>query len=130
MANPVTPSPTALTVPASSAPGENGSGGLNWYLSSMISVSKKFSAAAATETTTCPGAATGASTSFTTSASGGPNFSHNTALTSGLHLFAHGLADYHRLAAAPNPRGSWCAAPEGVQRVVAEYAADIRWIPS
>src|SRR5690606_3552973 len=83
MANPVTPSPTALTVPASSAPGENGSGGLNWYLSSMISVSKKFSAAAATETTTCPGPATGASTSSTTSVSGGPNLSHNTALTIG-----------------------------------------------
>ena len=35
----VTPSPTALTTPEISPPGANGRGGLNWYLSSMISTS-------------------------------------------------------------------------------------------
>ncbi len=35
----VTPSPISLTTPDSSAPGANGRGGLNWYLSSMISTS-------------------------------------------------------------------------------------------
>ena len=37
--SPSTPSPTALTTPAISPPGEKGRGGLNWYLSSMISTS-------------------------------------------------------------------------------------------
>jgi hypothetical protein len=32
-------SPTSLTTPASSLPGENGNGGLNWYLFWMISTS-------------------------------------------------------------------------------------------
>ena len=35
----VTPSPTALTIPATSPPGANGRAGLNWYRSSMISTS-------------------------------------------------------------------------------------------
>ena len=35
----VTPSPTLSTSPATSPPGLKGRGGLNWYLSSMISTS-------------------------------------------------------------------------------------------
>jgi hypothetical protein len=35
----VTPSPTDETMPETSPPGAKGRGGLNWYLSSMISTS-------------------------------------------------------------------------------------------
>ena len=49
-----TPSPTALTVPATSAPGENGSGGLNWYMSWIIRTSGKFTAQASMSMTTWP----------------------------------------------------------------------------
>ena len=41
---PVTPAPTLSTMPANSAPGENGKVGLYWYLPAMISRSKKLSA--------------------------------------------------------------------------------------
>ena len=51
---PVTPAPTLSTTPANSEAGENGNGGLNWYLPAMISVSKKLSAAALIATTTSP----------------------------------------------------------------------------
>jgi len=37
-------SPIAATTPAASPPGENGSGGLNWYLPSMIRVSGEIDA--------------------------------------------------------------------------------------
>ena len=50
----VTPAPTLSTTPANSEAGENGKGGLNWYLPAMISVSKKLSAAALIATTTSP----------------------------------------------------------------------------
>ena len=56
---PVTPAPTLSTTPANSAAGENGKAGLCWYLPAMISVSKKFSAAASTRTTASPGAGAG-----------------------------------------------------------------------
>ena len=55
-AKPVTPAPTLSTTPANSEAGENGNGGLNWYLPAMISVSKKLSAADLTATTTSPAA--------------------------------------------------------------------------
>ena len=77
----VTPSPTSLTTPASSLPGEKGSGGLNWYLFWMISTSGKFTLAAFTETTTSPAPASGDGISSTTSDSGGPNCLHRTAFT-------------------------------------------------
>ena len=42
-------------MPASSLPGEKGSGGLNWYLFSMIRTSGKLTLAALTEITASPG---------------------------------------------------------------------------
>src|SRR4051812_35359171 len=75
----VTPSPTALTTPATSLPGENGSGGFTWYLSWMISTSGKFTLAALTEMTTSPAPGCGEGTSSTTSDSGGPNRLQRTA---------------------------------------------------
>ena len=68
----VTPSPTAFTTPASSLPGEKGSGGFNWYLFSMISTSGKLTLAAFTEITASPGPGSGEATSSKTSDSGGP----------------------------------------------------------
>src|SRR6476660_6506272 len=75
----VTPSPTDLTMPASSLPGENGSGGFSWYLFWMISTSGKLTLAVLTEPTTSPGPGTGDGTSSTTSESGGPYALHSTA---------------------------------------------------
>src|SRR6185369_11799738 len=49
-----TPSPTSVMSPATSWPGAKGRGGLNWYLSAMISVSGKLTPAALTATRTCP----------------------------------------------------------------------------
>src|SRR3954452_17370825 len=83
MLTPVTPSPSALTVPATSAPGEKGSGGLNWYMFWIIRTSGKLTAQACTSTTTCPAAGVGSSTSSNTSDSGGPNSLHRTAFTAG-----------------------------------------------
>ena len=67
----VTPAPTLSTTPANSPPGENGNGGLVWYLPAMISVSKKLSPTAATLATTSPGPATGSGMSASTRSSGG-----------------------------------------------------------
>src|SRR3954463_9944759 len=75
----VTPEPTSLTTPASPLPGENGSGGLNWYLFSMMSTSGKLTLAAFTVTTTSPLPGTGEGTSSYTSVSGGPNALQRTA---------------------------------------------------
>jgi hypothetical protein len=66
-------------MPAHSLPGENGKGGLYWYLFWMISVSGKLTLAALTEMTTCPGPGTGDGTSSITSVSGGPNALQSTA---------------------------------------------------
>src|SRR5262245_27709051 len=67
----VTAAPTAFTTPASSLPGENGSGGLNWYLFSMMRTSGKLTLAALTVTTTCLSSGTGDGTSSSSSSSGG-----------------------------------------------------------
>ncbi|MNN49357.1 hypothetical protein D3C81_1638770 [compost metagenome] len=72
-------SPTALTTPAASPPGEKGKGGLNWYLPSMISVSGKFTPAACTSSTISFFLACGLATSSRTNVSAGPNALHNTA---------------------------------------------------
>src|SRR5437764_9105502 len=69
---PVTSAPTSLTTPASSLPGENGSGGLNWYLFWMMSTSGKLTLAAFTETTTSPAPGRGEGSSSIVSDSGGP----------------------------------------------------------
>ena len=78
----VTPSPTALTTPDSSPPGENGRGGLAWYLSSIISTSGKFTPTALTEITAWPGLASGAGMSSTTRVSGPPTTLLSTAFMS------------------------------------------------
>src|SRR3954469_20474999 len=75
----VTPAPTSFTTPASSLPGENGSGGLTWYLFWMMSTSGKLTLAAFTDTTTSPGPALSAGRSSSTSDSGGPNCLQRTA---------------------------------------------------
>src|SRR3989442_5077806 len=77
----LTPAPTSFTTPASSLPGENGSGGLNWYLFWMMSTSGKLTLAALTDTTASPGPARGESSSSTTRGSGGPYCLQRTAFT-------------------------------------------------
>ena len=68
----VTPSPTAVTTPASSPPGVNGKAGLNWYLFWMMSASGKLTPAALTLTNTSRALGTGAAMSSTVSSSGPP----------------------------------------------------------
>src|SRR5712691_3406696 len=77
----VTPSPTDFTTPATSLPGEKGSGGFTWYLFWMIKTSGKLTLAAFTVMTTSPGPGSGDATSSTTSDSGGPYALHKTAFT-------------------------------------------------
>ena len=66
-------------MPATSAPGENGSSGCTWYFFWMISASGKFTPAACTSISTWPGPGAGVGTSSTTSDSGGPHALHSTA---------------------------------------------------
>src|SRR2546422_27109 len=73
--------PISFTTPANSLPGENGSGGLNWYLFWMMSTSGKLTLAALTDTTASPGPARGEGSSSTTSVSGGPYCLQRTAFT-------------------------------------------------
>src|ERR1700676_1581817 len=61
--------PLSIT-PATSAAGENGNGGLIWYLPWIIRRSKKFSAADLIAITASPGPATGSGTSVSTRSSG------------------------------------------------------------
>src|SRR6266481_7122475 len=67
-----TPSPSAVTTPATSPPGANGSGGRNWYLFWMMRTSGKLTPHARTASTTSPCPAVGDGNSSTTSESGGP----------------------------------------------------------
>src|SRR3954469_1263428 len=66
----VTPAPMLSITPDTSAAGENGNGGLIWYLPWIIRRSKKFSAAALIAITASPGPATGSGTSASTRSSG------------------------------------------------------------
>src|SRR5215470_39071 len=66
-------------MPANSEAGENGNGGLNWYLPAMIRVSKKLSAAALMATRTSPGPATGSGRSASSSSSGPQKWVHRMA---------------------------------------------------
>src|SRR5882724_7936358 len=66
----VTPAPTLSITPATSAAGENGNGGLIWYLPWIIRRSKKFSAADLMAITAWPASATGSGTSVSTRSSG------------------------------------------------------------
>src|SRR5437773_3553326 len=85
---PCTPSPTCLTTPAISLPGEKGSSGLNWYLFWMRRTSGKFTPLALTETRSCPLPGAGDGMSSTTSVSGGPQLLHSTAFMHALSEFA------------------------------------------
>ena len=77
-----TPSPSSTTVPATSLPGTNGSGGLSWYSPWASRASTKLTPAAATSIRTAPGPhAAGASCSSTVSWSSGPNEWQTTART-------------------------------------------------
>src|SRR5216684_7791400 len=67
---PATPAPTLSITPAISAAGENGNGGLIWYLPWIIRRSKKFSAADLIAITASPALATGSGTSASTRSSG------------------------------------------------------------
>src|SRR5436190_11071659 len=69
---PVTPSPSALTTPENSPPGENGRSGLNWYWSWMIRKSGKLTPQARISTTAWPALGCGLSTSSSTRVSGPP----------------------------------------------------------
>src|SRR5919108_5260908 len=82
---PVTSDPSSFTTPASSLPGENGSGGLNWYLFWMMSTSGKLTLAALTLTTTSPSPGRGDGRSSKTKLSGGPYCLQSTAFIVGLH---------------------------------------------
>src|ERR1700727_488354 len=66
----VTPAPTLSITPATSAAGENGNGGLIWYLPWIISRAKKFSAADLIAITASLAAGTGSGTSVSTRSSG------------------------------------------------------------
>src|SRR5258707_331016 len=105
---PCTPSPTCLTTPAISLPGEKGSSGLNWYLFWMSRTSGKFTPLAFTEIRTCPLPGLGEGTSSTTSASGGPHSLHSTALMRDLFEFAG-----HHKAMLPRSQMSGYHALEG-----------------
>src|SRR5216684_9297677 len=105
---PCTPSPTCLTTPAISLPGEKGSSGLNWYLFWMRRTSGKFTPLAFTETRSCPLSGLGEGTSSTTSASGGPQSLHSTAFMRDLSEFAG-----HHKAMLPRSQMSGYHALEG-----------------
>src|SRR3981081_428599 len=66
----VTPAPKLSMTPATSAAGENGNGGLIWYLPLILTRSKKFSATELMAMTASPAAATGSGTSASTRSSG------------------------------------------------------------
>ena len=97
----VTPAPTAITSPAASEPGVNGSAGCIWYFFWMISTSGKLTPAAFTRTRTSPGPGSFAGTSSTTSVSAGPHSLHSTAFIGLLRLDSGGV--YRARPAGPPP---------------------------
>src|SRR5438105_6541072 len=120
---PCTPSPTCLTTPAISLPGEKGRSGLNWYLLWMRRTSGKFTPLAFTDTRSCPLPGFGEGTSSTTSASGGPQFLHSTAFMGdlsgfpGIHqarLLRSQLSGYHALEGGGHGRQCDIAAIRGL----------------
>src|SRR6201746_733426 len=66
----VTPAPTLSITPATSADGENGNGGLIWYLPWIIRRSKKFNAADLIAITAWPGSARGSGRAASVRSSG------------------------------------------------------------
>src|SRR5438552_148182 len=104
--NPCTPSPTCLTTPASSLPGEKGSSGLNWYLFWMRRTSGKFTPLAFTDTRSCPLAGAGDGMSSTTSASGGPQLLHSPAV---MRALLRSWRHHSRVAVSATIGGLRCA---------------------
>ena len=80
---PLTSSPTAVTRPATSLPGVKGRGGLIWYCPAMNRPSTKFTPAASTSTTTCPGPGIRSGRSSTLRRFGGPSSLQTTTRTAG-----------------------------------------------
>src|SRR5437879_11075153 len=107
---PCTPSPTCLTTPAISLPGEKGSSGLNWYLFWMRRTSGKFTPLALTETRSCPLPGAGDGTSSTTSESGGPQSLHSTAF---MRALSRSCRHHSRPVASATIVGLPCIAPQG-----------------
>src|ERR1700733_3361277 len=66
----LTPLPTLSITPATSAAGENGNGGLIWYLPWIIRRSKKFNLADLIAITASPGPAAGSASSVSTRSAG------------------------------------------------------------
>src|SRR5574343_766634 len=79
----VTPSPTACTTPAYSAPGTKGRGGLIWYLFCTIKRSGKFRLAALISTSTSPALGVGVGSSVQARASTPVGLVHNHACMGG-----------------------------------------------
>src|SRR6202165_1990661 len=94
---PVTPEPTLSITPATSAAGENGNGGLIWYLPWIIKRSKKFSAADLIAITASPGPATGSGTSVSTRSSGPQYCEQRTAFMDTPDFRTHSLRLEHFL---------------------------------
>src|SRR2546425_6761396 len=107
---PCTPSPTCLTTPAISLPGEKGRSGLNWYLFWMRRTSGKFTPLAFTDTKSCPLPGFGEGMSSTTSASGGPHVLHRTAFT---RVLLRSCRHHSRLVASATIVGLPCSVPRG-----------------
>src|SRR2546422_3921639 len=107
---PCTPSPTCLTTPAISLPGEKGRSGLNWYLFWMRRTSGKFTPLAFTDTKSCPLPGFGEGMSSTTSASGGPHVLHRTAFT---RVLLRACRHHSRLVASATIVGLPCSVPRG-----------------
>src|SRR2546426_7221562 len=107
---PCTPSPTCLTTPAISVPGEKGRSGLNWYLFWMRRTSGKFTPLAFTDTKSCPLPGFGEGMSSTTSASGGPHVLHRTAFT---RVLLRSCRHHSRLVASATIVGLPCSVPRG-----------------
>src|ERR1700722_3784292 len=91
----VTPAPTLSITPATSAAGENGNGGLIWYLPWIISRSKKFNAAALIAMTASFGPATGSGTSANTRSSGPQYCEQRMAFMETPAFGAYGMCQLH-----------------------------------
>src|SRR5574340_259022 len=133
MAKPCTPAPISLTTPATSVPGENGSGGFFWYSPCAMSTSGKLSALALTRSSSWPGPAVGEGTDCTLSRSSGPGSVHSKALIAGWSE-CRGSSKISRAAGKRNfgsqsetPAGWWPAAGRGPLRACRQDdLADVR----
>src|SRR5580658_4116814 len=91
----LTPLPTLSITPATSAAGENGNGGLIWYLPWIISRSKKFNAADFIAMTASLGPATGSGKSANTRSSGPQYCEQRIAFMETPAFWAYGIGQLH-----------------------------------